>query len=149
MKIKLYLNKTIFIIINLMEFKEIIYKVIDNQIEKLELEHLNKQNLNKLCNALKFNHSLKTIYLEFCEIEEEDLTSLCKVLQNNPYLEELELSDVELEDIDPLFKFLINTSCLKKLKLFYIKIRKRKIREEEEYFLWKITRLKQIILDIY
>ena len=40
-------------------FKESIYKTIDNQTDYLGLKNLNKQELNKVFNALKFNHLKK------------------------------------------------------------------------------------------
>ena len=105
-------------------FKETIYKFIDNQIEILWLEYLNKQELNKLINALKFNRYLKRIILLCCQLE--DLTSLCKVLKNNSCLEVLSLTDNKIKDIAPLLKFLSN-SCLKTLQLFNNEIEEKKI----------------------
>ena len=101
------------------KFKNTIYKIIDNQTDFLYLEYLNKQELNKVINALKFNHSLKIIELNHCEIT--DLSSLCKNLKNNYCLEKLYLRFNKIKDITPL-KVLENKSCLEELDLSYNEI---------------------------
>ena len=70
-------------------FKEKIYKIIDNNIDELKLKNLNKQELNKVINALKFNHSLKILSLYDCNIE--NITPLCKSLKNNYCLKSIYL----------------------------------------------------------
>ena len=89
--------------------KKLIYKIIDNKIDTLELHNLNKQELNTLYHALNLNHSLKKIDLSDNYIK--DITLLCKSLENNSCLEILYLEDNKIKDITPL-KFLSN-SCLK------------------------------------
>ncbi len=87
-----------------MEFKKLIFKIIDNKIDTFKkLDHLNKQKLKTLYNALKLNNSLKIIKLNCNNLK--DITLLCKSLQNNSCLEKLDLSNNDIEDITPL-KFL-------------------------------------------
>ena len=92
--------------------KKLIYKIIDNKIDTLKLYYLDNQELNTLYSALKLNYSLKRICLNHTQIE--NITLLCKSLENNSCLQELDLCDNQIEDISSL-KFLSN-SCLKKNK---------------------------------
>ena len=57
-----------------MEFnKKLIYDIIDNKINKIELRFLNKQELKSLYNALKLNSSLKILNLSNNQIEDKKM----------------------------------------------------------------------------
>ena len=63
-----------------MEFnKELIYKIINNKINKIELHFLNEQELKSLYNALKLNYSLKILDLSGNTIKY--IIPLCKALK--------------------------------------------------------------------
>jgi len=58
--------------------KKLIYKIINNKIDKIRLNNLNEQELNTLYHALTLNHFLKGLYLYFNQIKY--ITLLCKSL---------------------------------------------------------------------
>ena len=83
--------------------KKLIYKIIDNKINKLELHYLTKQELNTLYNALNLNHFLKEVDLSNIKID--DITLLCKILKNNSCLRGLYLYSKQIKNLIS-FKFL-------------------------------------------
>ena len=83
--------------------KQLIYSIIDNKIDILDLSNKNisKEDFNKLLNALHFNKTIKNIKLsnfqiDFCNIEYRDLILLINSFENNTILESLDLSNNDL-----------------------------------------------------
>ena len=74
-------NKTI-------DFKELIYKIIDNKIIILHInneifENISDENFNKFLNALKLNKSLKTLKFKDASLSQENFEKLCDVIRYN------------------------------------------------------------------
>ena len=95
--------------------KDLIYKIIDNKNDKLELGYLNDIELNTLYYALNLNYSLKKLDLSPNLLE--DITLLCKTLNNNSCLKYLKLSRNKIE----------NNFCLELLDLLSNQIEIKKM----------------------
>ena len=117
----------------------ILLKFLSNSCLKyLSLSYIQIENITLLCKCLENNSYLE--YLNLCCNNIKDITLLKFLL--NSCLKELNLSNNNIKDITPL-KFLENNSCLRLLYLFYNPISK-----QDKQKIWKLAELKHIKLFI-
>ena len=82
-------------------FKELIYKIIDNKIDKFiatedTFKNISVENFNTFLNALKLNKSIKTLKFPRITLSQENFELLCKIIQNNKTINKLLITNFNL-----------------------------------------------------
>jgi len=82
-------------------FKELIYKIIDNKIDKFiatedTFKNISIENFNIFLNALKLNKSIKMLKFSRITISQENFELLCKIIQYNKTINKLLITSFDL-----------------------------------------------------
>jgi len=87
-------NKTIY-------FKELIFQLIDNKIDKINADpeffkNISNEDFNKFINALKLNKSIKTLKLIKCDLSQDQYDKIFNIVQNNKVITKLNIIDYNI-----------------------------------------------------
>lgn len=84
-----------------LKFDDIINQIKSNKLDKINCGKFiggNLGNLNKLCNALKSNISIREIYLYTCNLAIIDIKYISDMLKENTYIKKINLNYNHIDD---------------------------------------------------
>ena len=103
-------------------FKDLIYKLIDNKIDKINVnkdtfKDITDEDFNTFLNALKLNNSIKTFKLNRCNLSQEQYDKIFNILQFNKNILKFSLEDYKLVFYPEFNKLISNLNEIKQLNI--------------------------------